>query len=73
MHPPSSSLLPRAEGDGGGRRTLIATGPLTSPPLAEAIRRLAGQDYLSFLRRHGAHRDGGERGHGDRVAWEPVG
>ena len=28
--------------------TIIATGPLTSPPLAAAIGRLAGQDYLYF-------------------------
>jgi methylenetetrahydrofolate--tRNA-(uracil-5-)-methyltransferase len=28
--------------------TLIATGPLTSPALAERIRQLAGQEYLSF-------------------------
>ena len=28
--------------------TLIATGPLTSPALAERIHELAGQDYLSF-------------------------
>ena len=28
--------------------TLVATGPLTSPALAERIRDLAGQDYLSF-------------------------
>ncbi len=28
--------------------TLIATGPLTSPALAERIRELAGQEYLSF-------------------------
>ncbi len=32
-----------------GIPTVIATGPLTSPPLAEAIRRLAGQDYLYFF------------------------
>ncbi len=29
--------------------TVVATGPLTSPGLAEAIRRLAGQAYLSFF------------------------
>jgi len=28
--------------------TVVATGPLTSPALAEAIRRLAGQEYLAF-------------------------
>jgi methylenetetrahydrofolate--tRNA-(uracil-5-)-methyltransferase len=29
--------------------TIIATGPLTSPPLAEAIRGLTGEDSLSFF------------------------
>ena len=29
--------------------TIIATGPLTSPPLAEAIRSLTGEDSLSFF------------------------
>ncbi len=28
---------------------VVATGPLTSDPLAESIRRLAGQDYLHFF------------------------
>jgi methylenetetrahydrofolate--tRNA-(uracil-5-)-methyltransferase len=32
-----------------GLPTVIATGPLTSSPLAEAIRDLAGQDYLHFF------------------------
>lgn len=32
-----------------GRALIIATGPLTSPALAEEIRRLAGQDYLYFF------------------------
>jgi methylenetetrahydrofolate--tRNA-(uracil-5-)-methyltransferase len=32
-----------------GQPTIIATGPLTSPVLAEAIRRLAGQSYLYFF------------------------
>jgi len=32
-----------------GVPTVVATGPLTSAPLAEAIRRLAGQDYLYFF------------------------
>lgn len=32
-----------------GAPTVVATGPLTSPALAEAIRRLAGQAYLSFF------------------------
>lgn len=32
-----------------GVPTVIATGPLTSAPLADAIRRLAGQDYLYFF------------------------
>ncbi|MGQ9489760.1 MAG: methylenetetrahydrofolate--tRNA-(uracil(54)-C(5))-methyltransferase (FADH(2)-oxidizing) TrmFO [Anaerolineae bacterium] len=32
-----------------GAPTVIATGPLTSEPLAAAIRRLAGQDYLYFF------------------------
>jgi methylenetetrahydrofolate--tRNA-(uracil-5-)-methyltransferase len=45
--PGASSL--RGKEEKGGRCTIIATGPLTSPPLAEAIRRLAGQDYLSFF------------------------
>jgi methylenetetrahydrofolate--tRNA-(uracil-5-)-methyltransferase len=31
------------------RCTVVATGPLTSPALAESIRRLAGQDYLYFF------------------------
>ncbi len=31
-----------------GSCTVVATGPLTSPALAEAIRQLAGQDYLAF-------------------------
>jgi methylenetetrahydrofolate--tRNA-(uracil-5-)-methyltransferase len=30
-------------------RVIIATGPLTSPPLAEAIRTLTGEDSLSFF------------------------
>jgi methylenetetrahydrofolate--tRNA-(uracil-5-)-methyltransferase len=30
-------------------RVIIATGPLTSPPLAEAIRGLTGEDSLSFF------------------------
>lgn len=30
-------------------RTIIATGPLTSPPLAEAIRAVTGEDQLSFF------------------------
>ncbi len=45
--PGASSL--RGQEEKGGRCTIVATGPLTSPPLAEAIRRLAGQDYLSFF------------------------
>ena len=32
-----------------GRPTLIATGPLTAPPLAEAIRAVTGQDGLAFF------------------------
>jgi methylenetetrahydrofolate--tRNA-(uracil-5-)-methyltransferase len=32
-----------------GTSTVIATGPLTSPALAEAIRDLAGHDYLHFF------------------------
>jgi len=31
------------------RSTIIATGPLTSPPLAEAVRALTGEDSLSFF------------------------
>ncbi|HSC59599.1 MAG TPA: methylenetetrahydrofolate--tRNA-(uracil(54)-C(5))-methyltransferase (FADH(2)-oxidizing) TrmFO [Rhizomicrobium sp.] len=31
------------------RSAIIATGPLTSPPLAEAIRALTGEDSLSFF------------------------
>jgi len=31
------------------RATIIATGPLTSPPLADAIRGLTGEDSLSFF------------------------
>ncbi len=31
-----------------GVPTIVASGPLTSPPLAEAIRGLAGQEYLHF-------------------------
>ncbi|MEI9997205.1 MAG: methylenetetrahydrofolate--tRNA-(uracil(54)-C(5))-methyltransferase (FADH(2)-oxidizing) TrmFO [Rhizomicrobium sp.] len=31
------------------RSTIIATGPLTSPPLAEAVRSLTGEDALSFF------------------------
>jgi methylenetetrahydrofolate--tRNA-(uracil-5-)-methyltransferase len=31
------------------RSTIIATGPLTSPPLAEAVRALTGEDALSFF------------------------
>ncbi len=30
-------------------RVIIATGPLTSPPLAEAIRKLSGEDSLAFF------------------------
>ncbi len=30
-------------------RTIIATGPLTSPPLAEALRTLTGEDSLAFF------------------------
>ena len=41
--------FPLREGGRGVRSTIIATGPLTSPPLAEAIRQLAGQDYLYFF------------------------
>lgn len=33
----------------GDRPTVVATGPLTSPALAEAIRHLAGQEYLYFF------------------------
>jgi methylenetetrahydrofolate--tRNA-(uracil-5-)-methyltransferase len=41
-----------SQGEGPGDRvvpTVIATGPLTSAPLAEAIRALAGQDSLFFF------------------------
>jgi methylenetetrahydrofolate--tRNA-(uracil-5-)-methyltransferase len=31
------------------RSTILATGPLTSPPLAEAIRALTGEDSLAFF------------------------
>ncbi len=31
------------------RNVIIATGPLTSPPLADAIRKLTGQDSLAFF------------------------
>ena len=31
------------------RSTIIATGPLTSPPLAEAVRALTGEESLSFF------------------------
>jgi methylenetetrahydrofolate--tRNA-(uracil-5-)-methyltransferase len=31
------------------RSTIIATGPLTSPPLAEAVRTLTGEESLSFF------------------------
>jgi methylenetetrahydrofolate--tRNA-(uracil-5-)-methyltransferase len=31
------------------RATIIATGPLTSPPLAEAVRALTGEESLSFF------------------------
>jgi len=37
------------EGGRGVGSTIIATGPLTSPALAQAIRQLAGQDYLYFF------------------------
>ncbi len=40
--------LPSLRGE-GERCIVVATGPLTSPPLAEAIRGLAGQEYLSFF------------------------
>ena len=34
--------------------TVIATGPLTSPALAEQVRKLTGEDYLYFstMQRH---------------------
>jgi methylenetetrahydrofolate--tRNA-(uracil-5-)-methyltransferase len=41
--------FPLGEGGQVIRCTVIATGPLTSPALAEAIRGLAGQDYLYFF------------------------
>ena len=40
------ALLPPSQGAGV---RVIATGPLTSQPLAEAIRTLAGQDHLYFF------------------------
>ena len=39
--------------------TIIATGPLTSDPLAEALGRLTGQAAPPLLRRHRPHRGGG--------------
>jgi methylenetetrahydrofolate--tRNA-(uracil-5-)-methyltransferase len=46
------SLFP-SQGDGkreeGSAPLVVATGPLTSQPLAEAIRALAGQDHLYFF------------------------
>ena len=56
-----------------GVPTIIATGPLTSAPLAEAIRAPCRARLPLLLRRDGAHRDRREHGHGDRVAGEPVG
>ncbi len=41
--------LPQSPPLAGGRATVVATGPLTSPALAEAIRQLAGQDSLYFF------------------------
>ena len=35
--------------DGGPTPLVIASGPLTAAPLAEAIRQLAGQDHLAFF------------------------
>jgi len=40
---------PQSPPHAGGRVTVVATGPLTSAALAESIRRLAGQDSLSFF------------------------
>ena len=46
-----TNRLPALRGDGGwgGRCTIIATGPLTSPALAEAILGQAGQAHLAFF------------------------
>jgi methylenetetrahydrofolate--tRNA-(uracil-5-)-methyltransferase len=41
-------------------RVIIATGPLTSPPLAEAIRDLTGEGQSELLRRHRADRAQGQ-------------
>ena len=63
------ALLPSSQGAGV---RVIATGPLTSQPLAEAHPHAGRAGPSLLLRCHGAHRDGREHRYEHRVARESV-
>jgi len=50
-HQPTADFLPsplRGEGKGEGEITVVATGPLTSQPMAEALQAMLGAEHLFF-------------------------
>ncbi len=66
-HPLIEVVRERIDGIPSEGPTIIATGPLTAAPLAEAIAKATGNDQPCLLRCHRPHRPWRQHRHGDRM------